>query len=296
MITFEQVNCFRAVYEQGSYSAGSRLIGKDRTTVREHVLALEDILGEALFTIQGKKAHPTPLANHLYPRARHLAKQAMDFESVAFSSQQLALTQLTLCYDIQVPSQLLADIDRRVSVVFPHLSLKWLQRDRDQASTLLEKGLAHFAMLPTMRNLIPPEQMGLVRMGSCVYGVYVHPDSPLAKREHVSIQDLTEYPQLVSSNVFVTGEKTMQISSECHEVNSVDLMVRLLANRGWAVINSLDARIYEQQGGIQRVDITDLVHDYRTSLALFYSFAFDSNPTIKKCIQLIRESCRELLI
>ncbi|MGL6259255.1 LysR family transcriptional regulator [Vibrio sp. WXL210] len=295
MITFEQVNCFRAVYEQGSYSAGSRAIGKDRTTVREHVLALEDVLGEALFTIQGKSAHPTAFATHLYPRARHLVKQAMDFESVAFSTQHLALTQLTLCYDIQVPSQLLADVDRRISAVFPHLTMKWLQRDRQQASTMLEKGLAHFALLPTMRNLTPPERMGLVRMGSCGYGVYVHPNSPLTKEEQVSIQDLTEYPQLVSSNVFVTGEKTMQISSECHEVNSVDLMVRLLANRGWAVINSLDAKIYEEQGLIQRINVAELVHDYRTSLALFYSFAHESNPTIKRCIQLIRESCRELL-
>ncbi|MBY5948451.1 LysR family transcriptional regulator [Photobacterium rosenbergii] len=295
MITFEQVNCFRAVYEEGSYSAAARAIDKDRTTVREHVLALEDVLGEALFSIQGKKAQPTHFASHLYPRARHLVKQAQDFESVAFSIQQVALTQLTLCYDIQVPSQLLADVDQRISEVFPHLTLRWLQRDREHASTLLEKGLAHFAMMPTLRDVSPPEKIGAFRMGSCGYGVYVHPTSSLNGSEQVSIQDLSEHPQLVSSNVFITGERTMQVSNQYHEVNSVDLTVRLLGNRGWAVINHLDAKIYEQQGLISRIKVSDLVHDYQTSLALLYSFAFESNPTIKKCMQLIRESCRELL-
>lgn len=40
MITIEQLLSFKTVFEQGSYSAAGRHIQKDRSTIREHILAL----------------------------------------------------------------------------------------------------------------------------------------------------------------------------------------------------------------------------------------------------------------
>ena len=58
MISIEQVTCFTAVYERQSFSAASTQLGKARSTVRERINALEDLMGVELFIIEGKKAKP----------------------------------------------------------------------------------------------------------------------------------------------------------------------------------------------------------------------------------------------
>lgn len=57
MFSYEHLNSFCATYDEQSYSKAARAIGKDRTTIREQVKALEDSYRTILFTIEGKRRY-----------------------------------------------------------------------------------------------------------------------------------------------------------------------------------------------------------------------------------------------
>ena len=59
MFSYEHLLAFCTTYEASSYSGAAKQLGKDRTTIRDQVKAVEDLYGVTLFEIVGKKATPT---------------------------------------------------------------------------------------------------------------------------------------------------------------------------------------------------------------------------------------------
>ena len=122
MHTFEQISAFVAVYEHGSYSNAAKQLNKSRTTVREHVMTYEDLLGYDLFTIQGRKATPTDNATHLYRRAKLVEKQNRSL----FTQSQILFDHdvhtVNICYDVMTPLALLAYLDHQLVKNHPEIS------------------------------------------------------------------------------------------------------------------------------------------------------------------------------
>jgi len=295
MITLEQVNAFRAVVETGSYSAAGRATGKDRTTIRELILALEDEIGKSLFEIQGKKAMPTPIAHYLYPRANHLSKQANDFQHIAATAYQMTLMEIKICYDVEVPSAFLTLLDARIAKAFPSLLVHWLHRNRDDALEALENNQAHLALMPTLSGLLPSQKVGIINIGAYQLSAYAHPDSQLAKLNNVTLRDLARYPQWVSEDVILTGKKAMQVSPLLHMVSNSDLAVRLIANRGWTILNVLDASHYEKLGMVKPLPVEEVARTLSSRITLFYNYSYETDATMQSLLSLVRECSREYL-
>ncbi|WP_070965700.1 LysR family transcriptional regulator [Vibrio sonorensis] len=295
MITLDQINAFRAVFDKGSYSAAGRSIGKDRTTVRELVLALEDEVGKPLFEIQGKKAVPTQVAEYLFPRANHLVKQADDFQHIASTAYRMSLMEVKICYDVQIPSEFLALLDAEIAKEYPSLLVHWLHRNRNDALQLLENDEAHLALLPILSGLLPDQRVGIINIGACQLAAYAHPDSQLAKLETVTIRDLARYPQWVNEDVILTDKQVVKVSPMLQMVSNNDLAVRLLGHRGWTVLNLLDGNHYEKLGMVKRLNLEEKAKSYHNGVSLFYNFSYETDSTMKNIIKIVKK-CSNLYL
>lgn len=128
MFSHEQLSSFCAVFDKGSFSAGARLLQKDRSTVREHISIMEDTIGVPLFVVEGRSAKPTETAYKLYPRAMVLVKQLKEFCLEAYSSFEHEISVLNVFYDAMIPSGLIASVEQGMGSAWPSIRINWLQR------------------------------------------------------------------------------------------------------------------------------------------------------------------------
>ncbi|SHH23972.1 LysR family transcriptional regulator [Ferrimonas marina] len=295
MITLEQITCFQAVYQQGSYSAAARQLNKDRTTVREHILALEDTLNASVFEIEGKKAVPTELGHYLFPRASLLHKHAFEFMHSALSIQQSELAELTICYDAQVPRGLIASMGSTIAETFPYLRTHFLHRNRDESTRALEQSQAQLAFVMTAGGTYAPEQVGMLNLGSAEFRPYAHPSSNLCRPKPISLNELTSELQWVVENSLQSSLKTLNVSSTQHIVSNIDLLVDMLAQRGWSLLNCKDAQPYLAQERLKEIKLEQMSGSYQASVALFYDLGVEGNPVIQHLLKVIPALGREYL-
>lgn len=295
MITLEQLTCFKAVFEQNSYSAAARQLRKDRTTVREHILALEDELDSALFTIEGKKAVATTLAHHLYPRAKLMHKQAFEFVESALSAHSNQLNQLTIYYDTQIPRPLLTAIEQHFANQYPHLRLHYLHRNRSDTSDALEKGEAQIAFVIARGAAISAEHVGQLNLGSSGFQVYAHPDSALAQAERVTLDQLSSELQWVVENSLESNLGEMRVAGEQQVISNIDLLVEMLAVRGWSLLNSRDVQPYVEQGKLKQVSLSQMLQSYPSSVVMLYPLALEQNPVIQSLLTALPEIAKHCL-
>ena len=288
MLSLEQIQSFLSVYETGSYSAGGRKIGKDRTTVRERVVAMEEQIGEPLFTIEGKKAKPTELATSLYQRAWNINKQAQDFNQAAFAANKHQLTELIIHHHALTSVEMLADIDRAISQLHPYVKICWFQRHRDESFIDLGKGHAHLAIMPSLGNVQPKGEVGTINLGAEEFTVYVGKESALAKKDKVQLNDLTGELQLVSESAKHAHLAFVNVASQQHMVSNNALLMALLRSRGWTVLSRVNAQKHVDQGEIVELKIVELTHHYMASMVLFFALAFENNDVMKDIINVIK--------
>lgn len=295
MITLEQINCFRAVYEHQSYSAAARSLNKDRTTVRERVLTIEDTIGLPLFEIRGKKAVATELGRYLYPRARNISKQVDDFEQVAWSACSAQLTELTIHYDTLIPHSLLQAVNVCIKDKAPWLQVHWLHRNRDESFTALEKGQAQLMLSLLGGGTTAPAKVGVTNLGASQYAGYAHPRSSLFEHHAVSLSLLVSEPQWLIENTPQSVLKVFEVSGQIQVVSNVDLMVKLLEQGGWGLLNVEDAEGYVAQGQLRQLPTQELLQAFSSSIVLFYSFEHETNPVIAHLLAKIPELARQYL-
>ncbi len=295
MFTIEQLASFKAAYETNSYSAAGRMLNKDRATVREHVISLEIGIGKTLFTVQGKRLEPSPVAIQLYARAKHIIKQVADFEHTARVMYDTDLTDLTILYETVLPTAFLCAIEHDLASNYSGLKLRILHKNRQESLRLLEAGSAQFAILANQGQAYPHEKVDVTYLGVSLFSAYAHPGSPLFAKHSLSLLDLTEEMQFVSENIDVLALNAMKHSNRQCVVSNTDLIVELLQNRGWSALNRLDAARYEKAGWVKALPISDLTRPYSVGIALFETYALQSNKTIANIKQRIVSQAKQYL-
>lgn len=87
---WNHVRAFLATVEEGSLTAAARATGATQPTLGRQVSALEEELGVALFSREGRGLSLTPTGLRLVEHARSMAEQALRFSRVA-AGQSLSL-------------------------------------------------------------------------------------------------------------------------------------------------------------------------------------------------------------
>ncbi|MDG3085499.1 LysR family transcriptional regulator [Vibrio hannami] len=295
MFTYDQVCCFCAVYENGSYSAGARKLRRDRSTVREHIAAMEDTIGVPLFDIVGKSATPTETAHKLYPRALVINHQLREFSAEAATSFDDELSSVNIYYDAMIPTSLIAEVETKVADVFPHVRFHWLLRNRQEAITDLSNNKAHLALMPVLNRVLPEGPVIFTNLGAMRFGVYVGTQSPLANKTQVQLSDLQLEKQYIVENHYLAELPNSKVSPHYHLVSSNDVLICLLKRQGWAVLPEETARQYEAVSDIQRIEVKELVSNYNVNICTFHTPSGERNPIITLLKEVINDYAKKHL-
>lgn len=296
MITLEQLLSFKAAFETSGYSSAGRLIGKDRATVREHVIALEIGIGKPLFNVNGKKLEPTPVALHLYPKAKHITKQTSDFERTALSNFDTDLAVITIHYDTHVPISYLSKLSSGIEEVYPNLKIRLLHKTRHESMQELEEGKAHFSIMSSLGDAFARDSVGVSYLGTTLFSGYAHPHSPLFDIEELTLLDLAEEVQFVSENIDAIDTNALKHSNVQQVVSNVDLIVALMEEKGWSILNRLEAKRYEQAGWVRELKVKQLNKPFSVGVALFEAYEFEMNDAVKAIKAIIQHTAKQHLM
>lgn len=273
MISLEQIHSFTLVYEHGSYSAAARVAKKERSTIREHVVTLEDTIGVDLFHIEGRKAKPTNAAHKLIVRAKNLSKQARDFELTAFSLLDDPLDKLVLLHDAQIPSGLLSSAIKEVKRHYPNISVDCLASSRENAYQCIESGRCHIAIMATENSPITQARIASKYIGNLSLSGYVHTSFHLAKNNTVSLDELRLVTQYELQNINEGDLGCFRVSNVIEKVSSVELAVELLADGGWIALSDELAKPWRESGHLTHLSLDDATRNYLQGVCLFFGLA-----------------------
>ncbi|EGU61635.1 Transcriptional regulator, LysR family protein [Vibrio nigripulchritudo ATCC 27043] len=289
MFTRDQIVSFCAVYECGSYSAAARRIGRDRSTVREHVTILEDSIGVDLFNIEGRSAVPTNAAKQLYPRGAAISRQIEEFEKAALNSFDQEILVLNIYHDAMIPSSLIAHIERNIRQQYPQTQLNWLHRSRQEAMEDLISGQAHLALMPIKMMVRPDKEVNFINLGRVPLSIYVGADSPLTKRSDVRITDLQIEKQYILENHSDTGLQGAKVSPNSSIVSNNDVVIELLKHNGWAALPDELATPFCQLGHISKIDCFEVASTINYNICVFFSPSLEHNEIIAYALGEIRK-------
>lgn len=287
MITLEQMRCFCAVYEQGSYSAAAKKLKKDRSTVREHVTSLEDSLGFELFCIEGRKSVATEFSDSLFYRASLLTRHAAEIELGALSYFYQKTTEVNIYHDVLLPPQIVLFITRKFSTKYPHIQLNWLHRNREETITDIISGQCQLAIMPNNLRILPEKQVWYRNLGMINLAPYVGGDSALAKQPYVELKDLQLEKQYLSENHLRAGLDALKVSPNYHVVSNNDLLIELIKDSGWAVLSKPFAQPYVLKGELIELDIKELTNNYKYGLSLYFSMDAEQNKILAEVIEWV---------
>ncbi|GAB3530700.1 LysR family transcriptional regulator [Photobacterium alginatilyticum] len=287
MISLEQVHSFTLVYQHGSYSAAARAANKERSTIREHVVTLEDTIGVDLFQIEGRKAKPTNAAHKLISRATNLSKQAKDFELTAFSLLDDPLGKLVLLHDEHVPVELLAKAIKAIKHRYPGMSINCAPSSRENAYRCIENGECHIAIMATENSPRTQARIASKYIGNLPLSGYVHTRSHLAENKSVSLDDLRLETQYELPNTSEGDLGFFRVSNIVEKVSSVELATELLADGGWIALSDSLATPWRKSGYLKPLKLDDATRGYQHGVCLFFGLASNTREEISFALDML---------
>ncbi|NRD74189.1 LysR family transcriptional regulator [Shewanella sp. VB17] len=238
--TFAQLTTFAAVCQHGSFAKAARVLGKDRSTLSEHVSNLEISLGVILFDRTSNSPQLTNEGSQIYHQAILLLRNASELEQTAINILSKEGKEFTISLDTTVPDMLIYNVNKSVSLQFVDTIFNWVHYDRDNAFNLLLEGeIDILIMLPneSTRLVIPPKGIGHCALGNLPGAFYSGANSPLQQLDSVSVQDLQLEKRYVLKNFVDAGlSDSNRFSNYQQIIDKEELLLRLLEDSGWAFL------------------------------------------------------------
>ncbi len=192
-ITLEQWRALIAVVEAGGYAQAAGRLNKSQSAVTYAVQKIEEMLGVAVFEIQGRKAQLTGTGNLLYRRAVSLVEEAGLLEHAARTLSAGWEAEITVAVEILFPSWLLFECLAKFGEESPNTRVEVLESVISGTSEALLQHRADIAVAPTL----PPGFLGEPLMAMPIVAV-AHPDHPLHHLGRaVTARDLQHHRHLV---------------------------------------------------------------------------------------------------
>ncbi|XUT74659.1 LysR family transcriptional regulator [Vibrio harveyi] len=208
--SFDQLTAFVAVAEHGSFSQAARVIGKDRATLHHQVSDLEIDWDVILFERKGKTPVLTEVGVTLVTQAKHILYQMQSLELSCDSYSQGDVPEITICHDMSVPCDAIADIDLSLRKQYKNTAIHWLHRSRDEALDMLMAKHADFAVVLNSGKAFPTEGMSFINLGYPRFTFYAHRKSSIAQNPVVTLQDLASHHQYIAEAVIPLSAALVQ--------------------------------------------------------------------------------------
>ena len=288
MFSYEHLLAFCTTYEASSYSAAAKRLGKDRTTIRDQVKAVEDLYGITLFEIIGKKATPTQAADHIYQRSKVVLSNTEKLSTSLENIYMDEMLTLNIYHDISLPLNLAVKIEHSLQQKYPELRVHWLHRNREEAFDSIESESNSIALMQHKNIQRFSKNIEYLSLGYGELGIYAGRRSKLPHLNALSIEDLKLDKQYVSENHFHTLPELYLISPQYHLVSNNDLLLELVKHDGWAIMSTDLAEPLVQRGELVTLNIKQVANHFNFGLTLYYPVSMDNKeplPTIKTITQ-----------
>jgi DNA-binding transcriptional LysR family regulator len=285
MFTLEQITVFDTVCQLNSYSAAGRFLGKKRSTIREHIVALEDSLNCQLFYIEGKKVLPTTAAKLLQRRANNLVKHAKDLQEATLNLADTSLNELVICHDSLFPHAFILELQQTLRQQFPTLQLRFNTLSRQQAYRGLIEGNVHLALLASEELAATSSEHEFINLGSLRLRVYSAAKSEFASTEDVSIEDLRLNTQWVAEGM-EDGIARRAISNQCHFVDELSLLLAMVSHDGWAILPEASVGQAVETGKLKTLEVKELRNDLLQSICVFFPIAANTIQELEVAVNI----------
>ncbi|WP_210441069.1 LysR family transcriptional regulator [Vibrio crassostreae] len=271
MFSYEHLAAFCATYEECSYSRAGRKLKKERTTVRDQIKALEDSFCVELFLIEGKRAVPTKEATALYRQTKVLVKNSDLLYERMINAYQKPLESLAIYHDALMPCSLVKEINRLVKAKLPILRLHWLQRNRNEVIDALTDGSLCVAIMQSKLKNLPERTFRYINLGTSQHHFYSGANHILAKLSKVHVDELELETQYISESHHSSNAELFSISTDLRIVSSNEVLLELLQDDGWAILNQAIAEPLVSKGILKELPVLEVANSLRIPLSFYCS-------------------------
>ncbi len=191
--TLEHWRALLAVVDEGGYASAAEAMGKSQSTVSHSIQRLEQLLGTAVFKIQGRRAVLTKVGEMALRRARRLLDEAADIERMARTLSAGIEAEVHIAVDGIFPNQILLPALADFAEKFPGTRIELIESIISGAADLIQHGRVQLAITPH----VPQGWLGdhLVRLEFACVASPGHPLHQLGRT--ITERDLRQHRQLV---------------------------------------------------------------------------------------------------
>ncbi|KEA62832.1 LysR-family transcriptional regulator [Marinobacterium lacunae] len=265
-LTLRQIEMIRAIKVAGSIAGAARLLNVSQPGVSRTMKHVETILEIKLFTRSGGKYTPSPEASGIFAQLNELYKKLNDLNK---SIEQLEHGQDVQLVFGSVPSLALAMVPRalrRLRERYPALHINLETLKLEEAIDYLLLGRGEFVCM-SYRFEHPAIEFQPLADGElrCV----VHADHPLADHDHVTAQEIAQYPLIgvdpgdpygqILNSVFINAGVDYDLTFRVRFGSMVIALVR--QGLGIAILDNFSlADLGHASGDLKVISLSDPVH------------------------------------
>ena len=191
--TLEQWAVLATVIDRGGFAQAAHALHRSQSAVSYAVGRLQDSLGIALLSIQGRKAVLTPHGQTLLRRARPLLQELSTLEALGDSLVRGWESQLKLVVDLAFPRARLLRIVSELGVACPHTQLQLA----DAVLSGAEEAISARSADVVVTTRVPAGYLGDF-LFDVPFTAVAHPDHALLKLQRpLAAADLAHHTQVV---------------------------------------------------------------------------------------------------
>ena len=259
-ISFDQVQVFLAVAEQGSFSAAARSLNRTQSAVTYAVQKMERQVGFALFDRSSYRPALTEAALALLPRARRVVEEMAAFRAQGRGIADGAEVELTLVVDALFPMARVLEALRAFSLRYPAVSTRLYVESLGASTALVLDGSCAIGLLTSgfsesnLLTRVPLLNVAMVPVAA--------PSHPLAQlRGPVPAEAVRKHVQLVLTDraAGTAGRDHGVLATRTWRLGDLGAKhAMLLAGLGWG---TMPAHMVEQdirEGRLRLMQLAEL--------------------------------------
>ena len=190
---------FLAVAREGSMTGASRTLHVTQPTLSRQLQDLEDELGRQLFIRGSHSLTLTAEGMLLRKRAEEILEMVHKTESEFSSMGETIAGDIYIGGGETVAMRQIARLTREIRRDYPEVRFHIFSGNAEDVTERLDKGILDFGLLIQPVDILKYDSINLP--DKVTWGVVMRKDSPLAKKQVVTQQDLLDLPLICSRQV-----------------------------------------------------------------------------------------------